>query len=129
MSPIAQERALISGYEFHRHSVPLIANRNAQVMLSEGKNQKKLPDLVFKTLTQKEMSVLNAAECSYMGFDSSFKRNAYAFHDLKLQFCFLPYTRQTPSCLPALFDPWLLNTEFSLFAGNNCWCRWMKFPE
>lgn len=42
-------------------------------MLSEGKNQKKLPDLVFKTLTQKEMSVLNAAECSYMGFWQQFQ--------------------------------------------------------
>ena len=52
MSSMAQERALISGYDFHRCSVPLIANTNAQVMLSEGKKQKLLPDLVFRTLTK-----------------------------------------------------------------------------
>lgn len=49
------------------------------------------------------MLVLNVVECSYMGFDSSLKCKIYVLHDLKLEFCFLPNKRQTPSfCLPLL---------------------------
>jgi len=84
MSPKTQERALMSGYEFHGHSVPPLANTNVQVTLPEGNKWKKLPGLVFRTLTKRQVPVLNAVKCSYMRFDSSFKCNAYAFHDLKL---------------------------------------------
>lgn len=65
MSLMAQERDLISDYESHRHSVPLL-------------------HIWFRTHTKRKMSVLNVVESPYMGFDSSFKCSTYVLHDLKL---------------------------------------------
>lgn len=61
---MAQERALASDYEFDRSPVTFL-------------------QIWFRTQTKKKMSVLNVAECSYMGFDS-LKCNIYVLHDLKL---------------------------------------------
>lgn len=67
-----------------------------------------------------------------MGFDSNFKWNAYALHDLNPQLCFLLNKRPDPSWLLAFFGHWLLNIVFFFLGmildvgGWNFWIKWCE---